>query len=364
VSTIIVIGAGLSGLSAARALHDCGHRVVVVDKAREPGGRACTRRVVDDEADRPEFASLAFDHGAQYFTARDRRFEREVERWHRARVAQVWHGRLATFDSEGREAVEDGVMRWVGVPGMSAIPRHLARGLDLRCGQAVNALVRQPGESPGGGGVEAPGTTWAWRTAMADGTTMGPFDAAIVAVPAPQAAPLVAGSAPLAAEVANVRMYPCWAVLVAFEDRVPAPFDGAFVASSPLGWIARDRSKPQRGFAETWVLHASAAWSAAHVDDRADAAGPFLLNAFRDLVRGPLPRPVHVSAHRWRWACADPPLARGALIDSERRIAVCGDWCAGNRIEAAWLSGLEAAESIDQCDLSHPGPRRRDADPA
>jgi predicted NAD/FAD-dependent oxidoreductase len=133
---------------------------------------------------------------------------------------------------------------------------------------------------------------------------------------------------------------------------VPAPFDGAFVASSPLGWIARDRSKPQRGFAETWVLHGSAAWSAAHVNDRADTVGPFLLNAFADLLRGPVPRPAHVSAYRWRWACADVPLGRMALVDEARLIAVCGDWCAGNRAEAAWLSGLHAAEMIHRASVT------------
>ena len=139
-------------------------------------------------------------------------------------------------------------------------------------------------------------------------------------------------------------MHPCWAALVAFDDRVKTPFDGAFVTSSPLGWIARDRSKPQRELAETWVLHASADWSAAHLEDGADAVGAFLLNAFADLVRAPLPHPVYLGAQRWRHACADPGLAVGAFADEAARLVVCGDWCLGNRVEAAFLSGLAAAE--------------------
>ena len=141
-------------------------------------------------------------------------------------------------------------------------------------------------------------------------------------------------------------MHPCWAALVAFEEPVSTPFDAAYVTSSPLGWIARDRSKPHRGLAETWVLHASAAWSTAHVDDAADAVGPFLLNAFADLVRARLPLPAYLGAHRWRFACADPPLAVGALADPDQRLYVCGDWCAGNRVEGAFLSGLAAAQLV------------------
>lgn len=332
---ILVIGAGIAGLTAARHLQERGRDVTVVDKARAPGGRVSTRRIVDEDADRPELAALAFDHGAQYFTVRDRRFEREVEAWHKARTVQVWHGALATFDSEGREALEDERRRWVGVPSMSAIGRHLARGLDVHCETRVTALTR-----------DEQGAAGRWLASLHDGRTLGPFDAAVVAVPASQAVPLLAESPSLAQRAAAVRMHPCWVAMAAFSDRVPTSFDGAFVTGSPLGWIARDRSKPRRGLAETWVLHGAGAWSEAHAGDAPDAVGPFLLNAFGDLVRGSLPLPVHLSAHRWPFACADPPLAAGALADHDRHLVACGDWCAGNRIEAAFLSGLAAADAV------------------
>ena len=334
--TVVTIGAGIAGLTASRQLQEQGHVVTVLDKGRAPGGRAASRRVLNGDADRPELAELVFDHGAQYFTVRDSRFATEVERWHKARAVQVWHGKLAAFDSEGREPVDDAHARWVGVPGMSAIARHLARGLDVQCGARVIALERGRHGGPGA----------AWRASLADGRTLGPFDAAIVATPAPQALPLVAASPLLSDAVAGVRMHPCWAVMVAFDDRVATPFDAAFATSSPLGWMARDRSKPQRGLAETWVLHASADWSTAHVDDDADSVGPFLLNALADLVRARLPLPVHLSAHRWRHACGHPPAHVGALVDAGSNLAACGDWCAGNRVEGAFLSGMAAADAL------------------
>jgi renalase len=332
---VLVIGAGLAGLTAAARLRQHAHRVLVVDKGRAPGGRLATRRVLDGDAARPEHASLAFDHGAQYFTVRDARFAAEVEAWHKARVVQVWHGTLASFDSEGREAVDDDETRWVGVPGMSAIGRHLARGLDVRCGLRIDALV------PDGGSGTA-----RFLARAGSGETLGPFDAVVLALPAAQARALVGWAPSLATALEGVRMHPCWTTLVAFDDRVKAPFDGAFITSSPLGWVARNRSKPQRDLAETWVLHASAEWSAAHLEDDADAVGPFLLNAFADLVRAGLPLPVHLSAHRWRYACADPALGIGALADDTSRLVVCGDWCLGNRVEAAFLSGLAAAQRV------------------
>lgn len=336
-SNILVIGAGIAGLTAARALQGRGHRVTVLDKGRAPGGRVSTRRVVDEDADRPEFKRLSYDHGAQYFTVRDPRFDAEVQAWHKARIIQVWQGKLAAFDSEGREAVEDAYTRWVGVPGMSAIPRHLAQGLDVHCTVRVASLVRDRRDGAQG---------W-FASADASGDGLGPFDAVVVAVPATQAAPLVAASPALAEAASAVHMQPCWATAVTFADRVVTRFDAAFVSNSPLGWIARDNSKPKRGLAETWILHATPTWSAAHFNDPSQAVSAFLLNAFGDLVPSRLPLPVHIAEHRWSLACANPPLSVGVLHDRERHLVVCGDWCAGNRIEGAFSSGVEAAEALD-----------------
>lgn len=327
---ILVVGAGIAGLTAAGRLQARGHTVRVLDKGRVPGGRASTRRVTGATA---ATALLQFDHGAQYFTARDSRFVEEVQRWSAAGIAKAWPVRLASFDSDGRDVVEDTVTRWVAVPGMSAAGHHLAAGLDVRTSTEVKRLARDEAASE-------------WTATTTTGERVGPYDAVVVAIPAPQAATLLADAPALSVEVAAVTMHPCWAVMAAFEEAVPVRFDAAFVLHSPLGWIARDGSKPKRVRAETWVLHASAAWSAAHLLQQPDTVGPFLLNAFADLVPAGLPRPVHVSAHRWRYAMADPPLAKGTLVDARLALAVCGDWCLGNRIESAFLSGVAVAEAL------------------
>ena len=50
-------------------------------------------------------------------------------------------------------------------------------------------------------------------------------------------------------------MKPNWTVMAAFEERVAARFDAAFVNGSALGWIARNTSKPKRNWKiDCWVL--------------------------------------------------------------------------------------------------------------
>ena len=93
---IAIVGAGIAGLSCAHALQADGNTVTVFDKGRGPGGRMATRRV--DTA----LGTIAFDHGAQYFTARDPAFVQTVVRWSEESVAARW-------PAAGDDA-------WVGTP--------------------------------------------------------------------------------------------------------------------------------------------------------------------------------------------------------------------------------------------------------
>lgn len=317
-SRVAVVGAGIAGLSAARVFRDRGHEVVVFERSPAVGGRVATRMAPNIELPSRGSIDLAFDHGAQYFTVRDPGFSEVVAHWQRDRIVANWNPRIVTFDGEGWEEVAEGTVRYVGVPGMQAIVARMAEGLDVRLGSRIGSIASLAG-----------------------------FDRIILAVPSDQAVPLLAGTS-LQERVAAVSMKPCWCVMAAFEERVRTRFDAAFISGSPLGWVARNSSKPaspmrsEGGDVDAWVLHATAEWSRAHVDDPSDAVGPFLLGAFSDLVPAGLPKVFHVATHRWRYATADPSLAVGALHDPAGRISVCGDWCSGPRIENAYLSGLQA----------------------
>lgn len=317
---VAVVGAGIAGLAAARALVDRQHEVTVFERAQGPGGRVGTRVIKPIELPRGMSGELAFDHGAQYFTVRDQRFSELVAEWDRDRVIAKWTGRIVVFDGEGWEEIE-ATSRYTGIPGMSAIPKAMAAGLAINYGQRIESL--EPLQRD--------------------------YDRVIVAVPAAGALRLVSHLPRLAEKAASVSMQPNWTVMAAFEERVIARFDAAFVNGSAISWIARNASKPKRNWQiDTWVIQASPAWSQAHLDDQADDVGAFLMEAFEDLIPAGLPRAFFATVHRWRHAAADPPLALGAIHDPESRITLCGDWCKGPRIEDAYLSGLAAAEALER----------------
>ncbi len=311
---IAVIGAGLSGLAAARTLADQDHEVIVFEKSRGYGGRAATRRIV-------EF-SRQVDHGAQYFTARDPRFRRRVLSWAERGVVARWQGRIGAWDGNGIQAAGADDERWVGLPGMSGLGRMLAEDLTIRLETRVIA-PRRDGD--------------AWLLLDDQANELGRFDRVIIAAPAPQAAELLADAPALATEAASVRYAPCWTVMIGFDTPVELPWDGLFVNQGPLGWVANDGAKPGRGEPVS-VLHANADWSRRHLELDQEAVVAALLEAFAAIVGRPLPAVAWSRAHRWLYSLGQPAGHR-LSVGRRPRYRHCGDWCRRARIEGAWLSG-------------------------
>ena len=253
-ASTLVIGGGIAGLACARTLDDAGIRVQVLDKGASPGGRAATR--MSEEG--------SVDHGAQYFTARDPRFQAYVRSWQTQGLVAPWTGRIGTLDKGVVTPSSQDTERFVGIPGMSAIGHHLASDLAVLRETRIIDLSRE-GDS--------------WIAVSADG---GRFQAeeVVLALPAPQALRLLPSQTPLYERVASVRMAPCWAVLASFDRAVDLDLDGAFVSRSPLAWAARDSSKPGRAAGEQWVLHAGTDWSSEHLDECEDSVAQALIAAF------------------------------------------------------------------------------------
>lgn len=304
--TIAIVGAGLAGLTCATALAAAGRDVTLFDKGRAAGGRMATRRIETSGG------TATFDHGAQYFTARDPAFRAVVDQWHADGLAAPW-------PAAGPDA-------WVGTPAMTSPVRALAEPLTVHCPIQIDAVGRTD-----------------------DGWTIGglSFDTLAVAFPAEQAGPLLR---PIHADFADradaTPAAPCWTVMVAFPDPLALPDtlrqDGEH---DPIGWAARNNAKPGRTGPESWVIQAGPDWSRNNLERTPDEIVPLLLAALAARCDTPPPEPLAASAHRWRYARSGSE-GSGALWDPTLRLGVCGDWLIAPRIEAAWLSGTKLAAAI------------------
>jgi predicted NAD/FAD-dependent oxidoreductase len=318
---VAIVGAGVAGLALAHELRRAGHEVTLYEAGRSVGGRIATR----------QHDGLAFDHGPQYFTARDPRFRAVVDALAAAGKVAAWPVRPWWIGpGQPGPVTGDRLVRHVGVPGMSALPRALAGDLPVETGVRVQALDGEPGR---------------WRLRCEDGATRGPFGLVVVTAPAPLAAALLEPAPALAKRAAAAELSPCLAVLVAVEAAGVAPFQAAFAESGPLTWLARDSSKPGRPAGHAWVLHVSPERSEALLEaPDADVLGE-ALGALARVVKGKLPATTFREVHRWKHARVRRALT-GPLFDGAAGLGATGDWCRGAGIEHAWLAGLELADRI------------------
>lgn len=320
---IAIVGAGIGGLTCARRLAQAGVSVQVFDKGRGVGGRMSVRRTENGGV---------FDHGAQYFTVRDERFREQIQRWLKEGVAAEWTGKIVSLSEGTATDTSADTRRYVGAPGMNAIAKYLAADLKVSLQAKVTNVSRDDK---------------LWRLTMEDGLEAGPFDWLILNAPGPQSSELMREYPSIVGKIRPAVIAPCWAVMVSFGRRLDVEWDGAFVEDSPLSWVARNDSKPGRPSSpECWVLHASAEWSIAHLEQSSQGVADELINAFWRANGLSPEEPTYKSAHRWRFALPTEPLEQTYLLDEELHVGVCGDWCGGPRVEGAYLSGLALAEAV------------------
>ena len=330
VPRVAVIGAGIAGLFAARTLSDHGLAVTVFEKSRGVGGRMASRRT--DEG-------TSFDHGAQYFTVRDARFKRYVDSWIQQGLVEQWAGtgcenknRVVVLRNGHVESESSSVDRYVAVPYMNSVCKHLAFDLDIQRQTRVEKVLSVD-----------------HKLELVDdqSSSLGPFDRVVVSAPAGQTAEILSEFPALAEPISKINMKRCWAAMIAFERALTDAWTGAFIHDSFLTWAARNNTKPQRDQStEHLILHADHNWT----DDRWENDPTEMANQMLDefwRISGISPQaPTHVAGHRWGFALADNAANHGCYFDGQYRIAACGDWANGSRVEGAFLSGMAAAGRI------------------
>ena len=312
---ILILGAGMAGLSAATELQCAGRRVLVLEKSRSVGGRMATRRM----------GAAVFDHGAQFMTARSVRFQATLGGMAENGAVMEW--------SRGFAGQADGHPRWRGDPGMTAVPKLLAKGVDVRLERQVASL-------------SVIATGWLARTDDGDEFTAG---ALLLTPPVPQSLALLADGGfepmePMKTRLAAIEYERCLAVLAVLDgpSRIPPP-GGRHFTEGPIAWLADNQMKgisPRPAV----TIHANHDFSVEHWEgDRQEsgrelllAAAPWLGAAVSDF-----------QVHAWRYSKPLRVEECACLVANEAPpLIFAGDAFAGSKVEGAAASGWAAAEIL------------------
>jgi len=277
-------------------------------------------RVVGGRMGTSRLGVVPFDHGAQYVSARTDKFRNYIDELVHSGYAAPWHPNI----SGGSEGA--GTNWYVGTPGMSAMVRPLAESVQVHTNRRVHTLQRQNN---------------AWQIWFDDQTSTGPFAAVAIAVPAPEAA-LIMGRdvADFAAQLANVRFSPIWALMIRLEERVLPEYDVYSDMSQVIRWVGRNNVKPGRSSrGEHIVVHASPNWTRDTEDVEPEVIAEELWSEVCHVLDLPPVRPQQMSAHLWKHGLVERALGESYLFSSEHMVGAAGDWCRGRLAEQAFECG-------------------------
>lgn len=336
---IVIVGAGVAGLTLARELERRGHAPLVLERARGIGGRCATRRVDGQPV----------DHGVFFIHGESAALRREL-----ASVdAAPCTGWPTIIDGDGTpcrpNAFDASSVRTAFEAGISQFPKHLAQRLQVRTNAQVTALDASASD----------GKAWALSTSDGKSIEAGTL---ILAVPPSNARDLLTTAATLPESVTGLLpllalapSVPCLTVIATYPAGTPAPsWHLAFPReSSIVHAISHDSSKRGAGAALTLVVQARAAWSRATLEQPVETWAAALLDEAARLHGPWLRQPASFQGHAWRKARVAPgcELSNPLLLDlpAGARLGFAGDaFHPAGGVEGAYLSGLGLARRLDE----------------
>ena len=322
---VLIIGAGITGLTAARRLRQAGLAVRVVEKGQVIGGRLATR---------PMGAGLA-DLGAQFFTVRSPQFQQFIDQWLAEGVVFEWSRGWSDGSLLGEQTV-DGYPRYAGRAGMAGIANWLAQGVEVELGVEMRGLTAV---SP---------TLWQ-ATDSHNRTTHS--RAVLLTPPVPQSLALLANGDTLLhaddqAALDQISYAPCLCGLFWVEGDIHLPEPGALQRPNHrFSWLADNQRK---GISPTTLItvHAS---PAASRELWQTAVNDVLTLMQTELAQFLAAGATISQAQLTKWPYALPETVHPApflLTQGTPPLLFAGDAFNGPRVEGAALSGLAAATQI------------------
>lgn len=324
----MIVGAGLCGLHAANRLRAAGRSVVVLEKSRGLGGRAATRRWHD----------CPVDHGAQFFTAKHPEFGAQVAQWEAAGVCHVWsHGFHRFTDDALHSPADDAYPRYACRAGMSSLGRALGEQL----GHAVHREAKV---------TDLTIVDGQWQATLEDGRLFRARGLLLTPPPAQSSALLAAAAPAVSSEIGSHASWPCLAVAARFP-RTNLPWRGIQAPDDDvLAWVGHDTSKRPdlHPGCTILMLHAAPDFSTRHANAPEERIAAVSLRRASEMTAHDWTSPDEFFVQRWRYALptTGDTVHGPAFHTLPAPLVVAGDWCAGGRIEGAWLAGRDAADRL------------------
>lgn len=312
--SIAVIGAGVSGISATKALIQAGLQVTLFDQGKTIGGRLGIRTLKE-----APYIGRNIDVGAAYFTISESLFQEQVGQWIEAKLVKPWVDTFKVFDGKSWSA-KSGPMRYVANKGLKNILFYELDQIRSQINHFQDHKVNN---------VEVKNKIYVDNKE---------FDGLVLALPAPQASRLFSDEQ-IKSELQKIIFNP---VLVSwFSTEEKLEFDGIFINKNEnISLLINEGSKQNDG-ANICTIYSTHDFAKKEIEDLAKAKEKLINEAISilNLTANPIESGI------MRWTLAHP--ISSSRPNLPKNVAIVGDVFSDNpRIEAAWVDGNRVTTAL------------------
>lgn len=319
-----MVGAGVSGLAAARALKQAGLEPVVYEKDVRPGGRVATDSV----------GGYVFDSGATTISPRGKSIEpamlEELGQAELVRVEKPIYTHSSLRVSAG-DSARNALPRYAYARGLSTFADLLSEGLDIRYEIEIESIYRNGAK--------------VYRVAGED------FDAVILTPPIPQVRKLLA-SAGESRPLSNTSFRSCLSVCLGFRRVLPeVPYHALLDPEQrhPLTWLSLESVKcPGRApeGCTAIVAQMSPQFSATNFENSDEQIIEPTVEFVKRLYGPDWDAPEASLIRRWKYSQPEITAMFENVNHASARLLIAGDGVMGGRVEYAFEAGHQAAQIL------------------
>lgn len=327
---IAVIGCGISSSAFYHFIDKNKFDIIFFEKARGSGGRMSSRRIDD----------MFFDQGASCFGAiRSEKFNNFIAPFLEKGIIKEWSGEFRILDGKTMQYSD------------------LAKKKRLVCRSQSNLLIKEIISSAIESGdikfnkkvIEIIQKGKKHCIATDDGNVYDDFDYVVSSAPAPQTLQIFPSNFCFTELLKAVKYNTTFVLMISLEKSKKIDFSHLAIRNSIISRISYENSKGgERNFdKDCFVANANNVFSDAVCNMDYEIIKRDLLEEFLRIVDLDKGGVCDVVLHRWLYANSSHSYNYSALLDSDLNLAAIGDYVKEPRVEMAFESGAEMAETIN-----------------
>ncbi|MBL1214606.1 MAG: NAD(P)-binding protein [Ignavibacteriae bacterium] len=314
----IIVGAGITGITAGNYLQQKGLSVLLLDKGKGIGGRMATRRI------NFENQKIVFDYGAKYLEGTSEKFDELLSLLYKNQIISKWN------------EVEnvDETPKFIGRKSMREVAIFLSKELNILNSTKVIELRRINNFWQS---IDELGNVYKSKTML-------------LTLPVPQAIDLLDNSKidldkTLQNNLQEIKYERSIVGLFIADGSISlAGKGGIYLDEGPVSFITDNNSKGINKFKTAVTVEMSNSFSVDNWNKSNSELRKMILELSRKWITSKI---LDYQIHKWKFS--KPLFSSGKsfeVIDKQNGLLVAGDAFRGNNIDSAYLSGLSAAEHI------------------